>query len=121
MYSFVFLKKNLSNTLTNNDRSVLYEELGDRACNAEFFELGLSFYEEMLRYAELEKNNERIYLACGSIMETARSLHDYKLAYSYQERVLRLVRELYPYDTDKVWIICNLFQLIITLDFLRRM
>lgn len=97
----MMLKKNLSTTITNNDRSRLYEDIADKACAAEFNELGLSFYKEMLKYAELDKNNERVYLACGSIVETARILHDYKMAIEYQERVLRLVNDLYPNDEEK--------------------
>jgi hypothetical protein len=96
------LKESLSSAMTNKDRSIIYEEIGDKACAAEFFELGLKYYQEMLRYAELDQNNERIYLACGSIMETARNLHDYKMAHNFQQRATKLVRILYPNDADKV-------------------
>jgi hypothetical protein len=76
--------------------------MGDVACNAEFFELGMDYYHKMLYYAEKDQNKERIYLACSSLVETARNLHDYKEAKRYQEQAWNLVRELYPNDQDKV-------------------
>lgn len=102
MHLLVDLKQHLSATVTNRDRSQLYEDLGDQACNAEFFEFGMDYYRKMLYYAEKDQNKERIYLACGSIAETARNLHDYKEAKRYQERALILARDLYPDDQDKV-------------------
>lgn len=98
----VNFKKRLADTVTHNDRSTLYEELGDLACTAELFELGFSYYQEMLQHSENDSNKERICLACSSIIETARNLHNYGLAQRHQIQALNLIRDLHSEDRDKV-------------------
>jgi hypothetical protein len=92
----------LKAALTNKEKSCIFEEIADQAVDAGFTELGMKFYSEMLKFAELDGDKERIYLACSSLSETARDMHDYKCAIEYQERCVRLVHKLYPDDEYKV-------------------
>ncbi|CAD5224879.1 unnamed protein product [Bursaphelenchus okinawaensis] len=89
------LKKNIA----NGEKFKICERIADSAVELRLFEVALTYYKNMLKYASNFKNQEKSLI---SVAETLKDVGDFKTASEYYDKCLGLIRRNFQNDKFKV-------------------